>query len=226
MSTRTYEELLAAQTELMHFNPNHDPKTGQFSKSKFGQAMSKRKEHRAMKKDMDEHFRSQISDEAAKVTRLGRNGYDERGSEWNTAYRKGKVTSKDSSDIRKASSETRKYMKDKYGDDKFQEMSRRHGESVFDYMDPKKSKILKTAGIVALSAAGVSILATAGNAINAQKGLDAMGFGDKLITSQVVKAGAKKAGQMAVGGALATIGGHMIKDYISDNESHKKKSGE
>ena len=29
---RTYEELIAAQTELAHFNPNHDPKTGKFSK--------------------------------------------------------------------------------------------------------------------------------------------------------------------------------------------------
>lgn len=28
---RTYEELLAAQTELAHFNKNHDPKTGQFA---------------------------------------------------------------------------------------------------------------------------------------------------------------------------------------------------
>ena len=30
---RTYEELLAAQTELIHFNPNHDPKTGRFAKN-------------------------------------------------------------------------------------------------------------------------------------------------------------------------------------------------
>ena len=28
---RTYEELLAAQTELAHFNKYHDPKTGQFA---------------------------------------------------------------------------------------------------------------------------------------------------------------------------------------------------
>ena len=33
---RTYEELLAAQTELAHFNPNHDPKTGQFAKKSGG----------------------------------------------------------------------------------------------------------------------------------------------------------------------------------------------
>lgn len=37
----TYEELLAAQTELAHFNPNHDPSTGQFAK-KAGGAISKR----------------------------------------------------------------------------------------------------------------------------------------------------------------------------------------
>lgn len=28
---RTYEELLAAQTELAHFKPNHDPRNGQFA---------------------------------------------------------------------------------------------------------------------------------------------------------------------------------------------------
>lgn len=38
---KTYEELLASQTELAHFNPNHDPNTGQFSK-KAGGAISKR----------------------------------------------------------------------------------------------------------------------------------------------------------------------------------------
>lgn len=32
MALRTYEELLAAQTELAHFNANHDPKNGQFAK--------------------------------------------------------------------------------------------------------------------------------------------------------------------------------------------------
>ena len=30
MEMRTYEELLSAQTELAHFNPNHDPDTGRF----------------------------------------------------------------------------------------------------------------------------------------------------------------------------------------------------
>ena len=31
---KTYEELLAAQTELAHFNPNHDPDNGQFTDKK------------------------------------------------------------------------------------------------------------------------------------------------------------------------------------------------
>lgn len=39
---RTYEELLSAQTELMHFNPNHDPKTGRFAKSTYAQIAQKR----------------------------------------------------------------------------------------------------------------------------------------------------------------------------------------
>lgn len=33
---RTYEELLAAQTELAHFNKYHDPKTGQFASKNGG----------------------------------------------------------------------------------------------------------------------------------------------------------------------------------------------
>ena len=33
---RTYEELLAAQTELAHFNPNHDPRNGQFTSDQKG----------------------------------------------------------------------------------------------------------------------------------------------------------------------------------------------
>lgn len=37
---RTYEELLAAQTELAHFNKHHDPSTGQFTS---GNGVSSRK---------------------------------------------------------------------------------------------------------------------------------------------------------------------------------------
>ena len=39
---RTYEELLAAQTELAHFNPNHDPNTGQFASVKFATYKAKK----------------------------------------------------------------------------------------------------------------------------------------------------------------------------------------
>ena len=48
-----------------------------------------------MYNDMNQHFKSQLSSEARKVTSLGKNGYDNRGSAWSKAYRKGKVTSKD-----------------------------------------------------------------------------------------------------------------------------------
>ena len=77
----------------------------------------KRRYLKDMKKDMNEHFHNQISKEASKVTTIGRNGYDNRGSAWNKAYIKGKVTSKDDAQIKKAATETRKYMKEKYGED-------------------------------------------------------------------------------------------------------------
>ena len=122
MSMRTYEELIAAQTELAHFNQNHDPRNGQFAKGHGGtnsSASFTKKEKKTvlkkMREDQKEHFRSQISDEEAKVTRLGRNGYDERGSDWNAAYRKGKVTSKDDREIKAAAKATRDYMNKTYG---------------------------------------------------------------------------------------------------------------
>lgn len=40
---RTYEELLASQTELAHFNPNHDPRNGQFAKGHSGSSTSSTK---------------------------------------------------------------------------------------------------------------------------------------------------------------------------------------
>jgi hypothetical protein len=72
-----------------------------------------------------------------------------------------------------------------------------------------------------LTAAGISLAATAGNAIKAQNAFDAMGFGDKLLTSQVVKAGAAKAGKVAVTSALAVIGGYMVKDYMTKDSTKK-----
>lgn len=89
-------------------------------------------------------------------------------------------------------------------------------------LSPRGKQIAKRAAIAGGALAGISALATVGNAINAQVGLDAMGFGDKLSKSAVARAGAKKAGQMAVAGALATIGGHMAKDYMTRGESKKK----
>ncbi|MBO7450665.1 MAG: hypothetical protein J6U54_09875 [Clostridiales bacterium] len=90
-------------------------------------------------------------------------------------------------------------------------------------LSPRGKQIAKRAAIVGGALAGVSALATVGNAIGAQQGLDLMGYGDKLSKSAVVRAGAKKAGQVAIAGALATIGGHMAKDYMTQGETKKKK---
>ena len=68
-----------------------------------------------MHKDMRSHFNNQISKEARKVTTLGRNGYDNRSTAWNAAYRKGKVTDKDDAQIKKAAKNTREYATAKYG---------------------------------------------------------------------------------------------------------------
>lgn len=88
---------------------------------------NKEKKHylKSMSKDMNDHFKSQISKEAAKVTKIDDNGHDQRGSSWNKAFRKGKVTSKDDAQIKKAASETRNYMKEKYGESAVKELSKR-----------------------------------------------------------------------------------------------------
>lgn len=124
---RTYEDLLAAQTELAHFNPFHNPKNGQFAKKNGG------------------------------------------------------VSS----------------------------------------LSPRGKQIAKRAGTAAGVMAGVSALATVGNAINAQKGLDAMGYGDKLSVVGATVSGIAKAGKVAAGTALAVIGGHMIKDYMTNTKSKR-----
>lgn len=113
---RTYEDLLAAQTELAHFNPNND-KLGRFAK------------------------------------RIG-------GSKPITKIKN---------------------------------------------MDPRKQV---AAGAVTM--AGLSVLATVGNAINAQRGLDAMGFGDKISVGDVIVKGAAKAGKVAIASALAIIGAQTV----------------
>lgn len=57
---RTYEELLSAQTELAHFNPNHDPRNGQFAKGHGGvssatsKSKTKAKTQEKLKRDPEE----------------------------------------------------------------------------------------------------------------------------------------------------------------------------
>ena len=121
---KTYEELLAAQTELAHFNANHDPRNGQFAKKTGGSSL-----------------------------------------------------------------------------------------------DPRSKTILKRAGIAGLALGAASGAATVLNASSAQNALDAMGFGDKLVKSQIAKKGLAKAGKVAVTGALAVIGGHMVSDYMKLNRA-------
>lgn len=76
-----------------------------------------------MQRDMDQHFKSQLSGEAAKVASMTR-GEDTRGSAWSEAYRKGKVTSKDDAQIKKAIKATNEYAKAKYGESAYKAMKK------------------------------------------------------------------------------------------------------
>lgn len=96
--------------------------------------------------------------------------------------------------------------------------------SVSDSMSPRGKQIAKQAGLGGLALGLASVSATAGNALTAQKQLDLLGYGDKLDSSQVLKAGAKQAGKLAIAGALAVIGGHMVADYMRKDTPSKKKT--
>ena len=154
----THEEMLAAQTELYHFNDKHD-KLGRFSKkngASSSPAKPSTKTEKPRKKDLDKE--------------------DERDT------------------------------------------------PIYDSMSPRGKEIAKKAGKAAGVAAGVSALATVGNAVTAQRGLDLMGYGDKLSGSAVAKAGIVKAGKVATVAALAVIGGHMVADYMRKDEPSTKKT--
>lgn len=79
-------------------------------------ASGKKRYLKEMHKDMEQHFKGQLSKEAKKVTSLNKNGYDTRGSAWNEAYKNGKVSAADDIKIKAAAKETRKWAVEKYGE--------------------------------------------------------------------------------------------------------------
>lgn len=79
---------------------------------------------KGVESDMKDQFNSRISPEARKVAAIGRNGFPVMGSRWTDAYRKGKVTSKDASQVSRAAGEARKYIAEKYGDDVFRNLQK------------------------------------------------------------------------------------------------------
>lgn len=66
MAARTYEELLAAQTELAHFNSHHDPTNGQFTSGSGSGSSSSRKAQRADKKFAKQEAKLTLYRESAK----------------------------------------------------------------------------------------------------------------------------------------------------------------
>ena len=81
-------------------------------------------------------------------------------------------------------------------------------------LNKNEKNALKTAGVMA----GVSVVQTAFNYRNAQKALDAMGYGDKILVSQVVKKGTAAAGRAAAIGALGYIGAKKISEYVKERQ--------
>lgn len=80
---------------------------------------------------------------------------------------------------------------------------------------PRLTKTEKNALKVGGVLAGVSAVQTAGNYINAQAALDAMGYGDRIPISEVVRKGSVQAGKIAVIGAIGYIGAKKVSDLYS-----------
>ena len=87
-------------------------------------------------------------------------------------------------------------------------------------LNKTEKNALKTAGVLA----GVSAVQTVGNYKRAQKALDLMGYGDKILVKDVVKKGAVAAGRAAVIGAMAYVGTKKAYDYVKEryNESQEE----
>ena len=104
----------------------------------------------------------------------------------------------------------------------------RYRQNTVDKKTPRKQNFklnkneknaLKTAGVMA----GISVIQTANNYRKAQGALDMMGYGDKILMSQVVKKGTVAAGRAAVIGILGYIGTKKASDYIKERRAEAYK---
>lgn len=83
----------------------------------------------------------------------------------------------------------------------------------------KLTKDEKNALKVAGATTALSVVQTAGNYVKAQGMLNAMGYGDKILISQVIKKGAVAAGRSAVIGILAYAGGKTVHNYVKNRKN-------
>lgn len=229
---RTYEEMLASQTELAHFNPNHDPSTGRFAKSRFGAALNRRrdierkrtadqKDRQELHKDMNDYFRSHIKNEELRkrvsISRTGEVNTDELRS----AARKGKVTEKDIAEVKAAKDATEKYVLSKYGEKEYKKRA-----EAYEVKDlPLKDKVK----MVAIGSAAVALAVSAIKFRKTDEALKWISEGTLGVDpTKYLGVSLAKAGIAAAGSSAALIGGSLVSDYINagKNETAKKKSKE
>lgn len=193
--TRTYEELLAAQTELAHFNPFHNPKNGQFAKKNGG--ISSNKEYDRWRTEQD-----RLDEEWDRLKK-------ERKSLGKNIFSRTIAVSKGSSEAAK------KYSKDfdKWSTEQDKNDARKmrleKGSSA------KEKDIMKKAKRAAVAAAAIAGGVTLGKALNDQRIFNKAGLGDKINPIARTYEGITKAGKASTMAALAVIGGYTVKDYVT-----------
>ena len=224
---RTYEDLLAAQTELTHFNPNHDPKTGQFAKSRLGSAINKRIEtersrtreqndKRELLNDMNEHFRSQIKNEKLrKLVSISRTG-SVNTDDLRSGIRKGKITENDLSEVQAAKEATEKYVLKKYGEKEYKK--RASSTEVKDLPMSKKLKMV----MIGTAAASLAIATMKYKKVNNDLKWITDGLAE-VDPTKYLGVSLAKAGITAAGSSAALIGGTLVSDYIKEYKNGTSK---
>lgn len=163
-------------------------------------AKGKKRYLKEVQRDMEAHYKSNISSNAAKYIGLNKNGTTRADQRFGEAYRKGKVSGDDYYKAQKAAKEAYKYAESKYGTDTMKALSQSGvlGRPIKDF-NPSTTK------------AGKELI-------------DKINSGEKNgLTDKQKKA--LTIGAAAVGTAVAIYGGYKISQHIKEKagESIVKK---
>lgn len=198
----TAEEILERGDYLAHFNPNHDPRNGQFAKGRSIVGSIKEKHRQNQIKMVNGEMR------AATNRHEIQSRYDEKRRAKAEAKGDKRSVGYIDNDIKAANIRYEKEMKRlQAGLHKLEAKGDQNRE-----LTPRQQQVRKRAAIAAGAMAGASLIATLGNYIGAEGAANVMGL--TINPAYAATSGVVKAGGVAAASALAVVGGHMVSDYM------------